>query len=376
MPPIMFDACADADATARFASPARGNHDSRSLRRMAAGHARPDNRRAAMQLVNTVLPFVGIMAGLLYALDHGVWAALLLAGPGAALLVRLFMIQHDCGHGSFFASRRANDWLGRSIGVLTLTPYASWRKDHAVHHATAGNLSRRGTGDVTTLTVREYLSSPPWRRFAYRLYRHPAVMFGIGPAFQFLVRHRVPTGSPRREGRAWASILGTNAAIVALGGLLARAVGLDALLLGYLPMFLIAASAGVWLFYVQHQFEGTYWADGRRWSFHAAALEGSSYYDLPAPLRWVTANIGFHHLHHLCSMIPNYRLRECFEQHAEFRSAGKRLTLRSSLKAARLSLWDEDHGALVTFRQARRAAAAAFPAAGSAGGVATAASAA
>lgn len=311
------------------------------------------------------------MAGLLYALDHGVWAALLLALPGAALLVRLFMIQHDCGHGSFFVSRRANNWLGRSIGVLTLTPYAHWRKDHAVHHATSGNLSRRGTGDVTTLTVREYLSGPPWRRLAYRLYRHPVVMFGIGPAYQFLVRHRVPTGSPRRERQAWISILGTNAVIVALGGLLIWAVGFDTLLLGYLPMFLIAASAGVWLFYVQHQFEDTHWAEERRWNFHTAALEGSSYYDLPDLLHWVTANIGFHHLHHLCSRIPNYRLRDCFEQNLELRAAAKRLTLRSSLKAARLSLWDESAGKLVTFRQAKHATTADLLATASVGGVAS-----
>jgi acyl-lipid omega-6 desaturase (Delta-12 desaturase) len=349
----MLDTHASAGVPDLSASPSpRANHDPRSLRRLTAEHARPDGRRAAVQLFNTALPFLGIMAGMFYALDHGAWAALLLAVPGAALLVRLFMIQHDCGHGSFFASRRANDWLGRAIGVLTLTPYAYWRKSHAVHHATSGNLDRRGTGDVTTLTVREYLASPLGRRLAYRLYRHPLVMFGIGPAYLFLVRHRIPTGNPRRERQAWVSILGTDAAIIALGGLLIWALGPVTFVLSYVPMFLTAASAGVWLFYVQHQFEDTHWADDRRWDFHVAALEGCSYYDLPDLLHWATANIGFHHIHHLCSKIPNYRLRDCFERHPEFRAAGKRLTLLSSLKSTRLSLWDEDGGKLVTFRHA------------------------
>jgi acyl-lipid omega-6 desaturase (Delta-12 desaturase) len=372
---MKFDTRASAGTTNHSASP-RPIRLSQPFRKIVAEYARPDSRRAAIQLLATAVPFFGILAGLLCALDHGIWAAMLLALPGAALLIRLFMIQHDCGHGSFFASRRANDWLGRAIGVLTLTPYAYWRKDHAVHHATSGNLSRRGTGDVTTLTVQEYLSSPAWRRLAYRLYRHPLVMFGIGPAYQFLVRHRVPTGSPWKERQAWVSILGTNAVLAALGGLLIRAVGLDTLLLGYLPMFLIAASAGVWLFYVQHQFESTHWADDRRWNFYVAALEGSSYYDLPDLLHWVTANIGFHHLHHLCSKIPNYRLRDCFEQNLELRTVAKRLTLLMSLKAARLSLWDEKAGKLVTFRHARQTAAADFLATGSAGAVAEAASAA
>jgi omega-6 fatty acid desaturase (delta-12 desaturase) len=262
------------------------------------------------------------------------------------------MIQHDCGHGTFFPSRRANDWLGRAIGVLTLTPYQFWRRSHAVHHASSGNLAKRGVGDVATLTVREYLALPRARRLLYRIYRHPLVIFGLGPAWLFIVRHRIPTGAMLRERAAWASVLGTNAALLLLGAALVMLLGWKVFLLGYLPMTLIGATAGVWLFYVQHQYEDTYWAPEQDWDFAAAALEGSSYYDLPGVLRWLTANIGFHHLHHLSSRIPFYRLRACFDAHREFRAA-RRLTLRSSLRTARLALWDEEARKLIAFGDLR-----------------------
>jgi omega-6 fatty acid desaturase (delta-12 desaturase) len=336
-----------------------GSRGVRSLRSIAADYTRPDGRRAAVQLLVTVLPFLALLGGLLYALDNGVWPALLLTIPGAALLVRLFMIQHDCGHGSFFRSRRANDWLGRAIGVATLTPYAYWRKNHAVHHATAGNLDRRGVGDVTTLTVREYLSSPAWRRLAYRLYRHPLIMFGVGPVYLFLVRHRIPSGSPLCERQGWISVLGTNAMIVLLGGLISWSLGIVTFLLGCLPIILLAAAVGVWLFYIQHQFEDTYGAAGPRWEFQSAALEGCSYYDLPRLLHWMTANIGFHHIHHLSSRIPSYRLRDCFDQNPEFRSA-RRLTLRGGFGCMWLSLWDEDSRRLVSFRHVAQRASTRF----------------
>lgn len=325
----------------------------RSWRQIVAPYAKPDRRRGIVQLLNTGLPFLGSMGAMLYALDHGIWAALLLAPVAAALLVRLFAIQHDCGHGAFFASRRANDRLGRVLGVLTLTPYAFWRRRHAVHHATSGNLDQRGVGDVTTVTLREYLSLPAWRRLLYRLYRHPLIMFGIGPAYQFVIRHRVPTGHPLRHRQDWFSVLGTNAMIAAVIVLAAVTVGLKPLLIGYLPVILLAASIGVWLFYVQHQFEDAYWETRPRWTFQAAALEGCSFYDLPRALHWITGHIGFHHIHHLSSKIPNYRLRECFEQNPEFQKA-KRLTLRNSLKCPRLALWDEERRKLVPFRGIRR----------------------
>lgn len=326
----------------------------RAWRKIIARHARPDTRRGIIQLLNTALPFLAVTAALIYGVYRDFWPAFALAIPAAALLVRLFMIQHDCGHGSFFRARWANNLVGRALGVLTLTPYGYWRRRHAVHHATSGNLDRRGTGDITTLTVTEYLALSRWQRLRYRVYRHPAVLFGIGPTFLFLIRHRIPTGNPfRGEGRAWLSILGTNAAIAALVAPVMLLVGVAPFVLAYMPVFLGAASIGVWLFYVQHQFEKTYWAPAPTWSYHAAALEGCSFYDLPRVLHWVTANIGFHHIHHLSSKIPNYRLRECFEQNPEF-AAAPRLTLRGSLRCARLAVWDEERRKLISFRQIRQ----------------------
>jgi acyl-lipid omega-6 desaturase (Delta-12 desaturase) len=325
----------------------------RPWREIIAPYAKPSGRHAAAQLLNTGLPFLVIMAGLFCGLDHGIWATLLLALPAAALVVRLFIIQHDCGHHSFFKSRRANDLLGRVIGVVTLTPYSFWRRTHALHHATSGNLDRRGTGDVATLTVREYLTRSAWRRLIYRLYRHPLVMFGIGPAYVFFIRHRIPTGNPFRYRQNWLSILGTNAVLAIIVTVIVLTIGLRPLLLGYMPVMLIAASIGVWLFYVQHQFENTYWAGEAEWRFETAALEGCSYYDLPRVLHWISGHIGLHHLHHLSSKIPNYRLRDCFEQNPEFWRA-KRLSLLSSLRCARLAVWDEQERKLIPFRNLRR----------------------
>ena len=328
-------------------------HDqaTRSWQEILAPYARSNARRAVGQLLNTGLPFLVLVAMLFYGAGRYGWAALPLAVPAAALLVRLFMIQHDCGHGSFFKSRRANDLLGRALGVLTLTPYAFWRRSHAIHHASSGNLDRRGVGDVTTLTVREYLALPTWRRLLYRIYRHPLVLFGIGPTYLFVIRHRIPRGSLFGRRQNWASILGTNVAIAAVLFMLVLTVGPRAFLLGYLPMILLASSMGVWLFYIQHQFADTYWAAEADWDFHAAALQGSSFYDLPRLLHWLTAYIGFHHIHHLSSKVPNYHLRACFEQTPELREA-KRVTLLDSLRCLRLALWDEEQRALVPFRDA------------------------
>ena len=334
------------------------SHDLRDfhrLRGLVAAFAAPDNGRAAGELLVTAAPFLGIMTALVVMVDRGYWAALVLAVPAAALLVRLFMIQHDCGHGAFFTRRSANDLTGRVIGVLTFTPYDSWRRRHAIHHATSGNLDRRGVGDLTTLTVGEYESRSPWQQRLYRLYRHPAVIFGVGPAVQFLLRHRLPGRDELPVAACWQSVLGTNLALLAIAAVLSGTVGLGALLASYLTVEVIAATVGMWLFYVQHQYDDAYWAQGSLWDFGAAALKGSSYYDLPAPLRWLTANIGFHHLHHLNSRIPFYRLAACFAAHPECRIA-KRLTLRSSLHTARLALWDEEARKLVSFRSAVKAA--------------------
>ena len=323
-----------------------------SWRKIVAPYLKPDGRRAAVQILNTGLPFLMAMAVILLGIHRGFWWVLLLTPAASFLLVRLFMFQHDCGHGCFFPSRRMNDLLGGVLGVLTLTPYASWRGDHAVHHASAGNLDRRGVGDVTTLTLEEYLALPPRRRLAYRLYRHPLVMFGIGPTRLFLISQRIPVGNPRRRWRDWLSVLGTDAALLAGAVLLLVLLGPLPLLLGWLPVTLMGATIGIWLFYVQHQFEDAYWRPKPSWDFVAAAVQGSSFYDLPRPLHWLTGNIGFHHVHHLSSRIPNYRLRACHEANPELQAV-PRLSLRQSVRCTRLALWDAQRRKLVSFRSVR-----------------------
>jgi len=334
-----------------YIAPSNSHRLSRSWPEIVAPYAKADYRRAVVQLINTGLPFLLLMAALIHGARWYPWLTSPLALPAIFLLVRLFIIQHDCGHGSFFASRRANDLLGRTIGVLTLTPYAFWRRSHAIHHASSGKLDRRGAGDITMLTVREYRALPLVRRFLYRTYRHPMVLFSLGPAYLFIIRNRIPTGNPLRQKKVWGSILGTNATLAAIVMIMLLTVGGRAFLLAYVPVILLAAATGMWLFYVQHQFEHAYWATGPDWDFHQAALQGSSFYDLPAMLHWLTGFIGFHHIHHICSKIPNYRLRDCFSQNPEFRAVS-RLTLRASLKCARLALWDEERQLLVSFRDA------------------------
>lgn len=340
------------------ADPLAGGPSSASWQRRLAPYCKPDARRAIQQLFATSLPFLISMAVLLYAMSRGFWYALALAVPAAIFLVRLFIIQHDCGHGSFFKSRRTNETLGLILSMLTMMPYVAWRRAHAAHHANSGNLDQRGTGDVTTLTVREYQSQSPWKRFLYRLYRHPAVLFGIGPAYLLLVRYRVPCGNPLRHWQQWLSILGTDIAAVASAVGLSALVGPGPFLLAWSTVLLLATSLGIWFFYIQHQFADTYWADSASWEFRAAAVEGSSFYDLPRVLHWLTGSIGFHHIHHLASKIPNYRLRACFDDNAEFQRA-KRVTLWTSIKSVKLALWDEERRKLVSFRQIRKPGAAA-----------------
>jgi omega-6 fatty acid desaturase (delta-12 desaturase) len=300
-----------------------------------------------------VLPFLLLMGTLIYGARSYPWLTFPFVVPAVFLLVRLFAIQHDCGHGSFFRSRLANDLLGRAIGLVTLTPYAFWRGSHAIHHASSGNLDRRGIGDITMLTKREYVALSPWRRLLYRAYRHPLVLFGLGPIYLFVIKNRIPTTNPFRHTKIWSSILGTNAGLGAIVMLMVLTVGGRAFLLAYLPVILLAASTGIWLFYIQHQFEHAYWAPGPNWDFHEAALKGSSFYDLPVVLHWLTGYIGFHHIHHVSSKIPNYRLRDCFKQNPEFHAA-RRLTILGSLKCLRLSLWDEEQRLMVSFRSASR----------------------
>jgi omega-6 fatty acid desaturase (delta-12 desaturase) len=314
----------------------------------------PSRSRSIVELAITAIPLVALWTAAWFAYSLGYWwLSLVIAVPAAGFIVRLFMIQHDCGHGSFFPHQQVNDWIGRVIGVVTLTPYDFWRRTHAIHHATAGNLDRRGIGDVDTLTVSEYRSRSRLGRLQYRLYRHPLVMFGLGPAYLFFLQQRLPVGMMRAGWLPWLSTMATNAAIAAIVAALIWLIGAKAFLLVHLPIMLLAASIGVWLFYVQHQFEQTSWNDTAGWDFHDAALHGSSHYDLPAVLRWFTANIGVHHVHHLCSRIPYYRLARVLRDHPELRGVG-RITLLESLGCVRLVLWDEQQRRLVSFREAAR----------------------
>jgi omega-6 fatty acid desaturase (delta-12 desaturase) len=312
----------------------------------------PSHMRSAIELLVTAVPFVLLWIAAWACLRWSYWLSLAVAVPAAGFLVRLFMIQHDCGHGAFFRQRLANDWTGRIIGVLTLTPYDHWRRSHAVHHASSGNLDHRGIGDVTTLTVGEYLATSRLRRLAYRLYRHPLVMFGLGPAYIFLVQHRYPAGEALRRWRSWVSPMATNTAIAALLVAAMWLVGVRPFLLVHLPIVLLAASIGVWLFYIQHQFEETFWARASTWTMPEAALHGSSHYDLPLVLRWFTANIGVHHVHHMCSRIPYYRLARVLHDHQELKDVG-RITLAQSIGCVRFALWDEARRKMISFRQLR-----------------------
>jgi omega-6 fatty acid desaturase (delta-12 desaturase) len=313
----------------------------------------PSVARSVFEIAITAVPFALLWLLAWASLGLGYWLTLLLAVPAAGFLVRLFMIQHDCGHGAFFRRRVTNDWVGRVIGTLTLTPYDFWRRTHAVHHASSGDLEHRGVGDITTLTVREYLGLPKWQRLGYWLYRHPIVMFVLGPAYLFIVQHRLPVGLMFRSGlEPWVSTMATNAGIAILVVATMWLVGVGPFLLVHLPIILLASSIGVWLFYVQHQFEETFWEKAPAWSVHEAALHGSSHYDLPRVLRWFTANIGVHHVHHLCSRIPYYRLPRVLRDYPELKGVG-RLTLLDSLGCVRLVLWDETCRRLISFRELR-----------------------
>lgn len=325
----------------------------RDLAQELARYRLPSLPRSIVEIVITAAPLAAGWLLMWLALRQGhFWLYLLLVLPTSGFLVRLFMIQHDCGHGAFFRTRAANDWTGRIIGVLTLTPYAYWRRTHAAHHASSGNLDRRGMGDVDTLTVSEYLTLSGWNRFRYRVYRHPAVILGVAPAYLFVVRNRLPFGLLRAGWQPWISVMSTNAAIAIISAGAIWLIGVGDFLLLYLPVTILAASIGVWLFYVQHQFEETAWANDPAWNVHEAALHGSSHYDLPKVLAWFTANIGVHHVHHLASRIPYYRLPQVLREHPELRNVS-RLTLLKSLGCIRLALWDEGRKRLVRFADLR-----------------------
>ena len=316
----------------------------------------PNPVRSTAELGATLVPFVGLWVVAWWALSLSGWLALAIAVLNGGFLLRLFAIQHDCGHASFFRSRTLSDWVGRGLGVLTLTPYDVWRRTHSIHHSAAGNLDARGIGDVHTLTVREYLGKSRLGRFGYRLYRNPLVLFGLGPGYLFLLQNRLPLGLMRSGWSYWLSAMGTNLVIAV--GLLAILWfgGIWALVLIFLPTSLVAASIGMWLFYVQHQFEDTSWDQSDDWQVHDAALNGSSHYVLPGLLRWFSANIGVHHVHHLYARIPFYRLPQVLKDHPELADA-QRLTLWQSLGCVKLQLWCEKRRRLVSLADAGQAAA-------------------
>jgi len=313
-----------------------------------------DTKRSVIQVVNSAVPFLLLWYAMYRSLEVGYWLTLLLAVPTAGFMMRLFIIQHDCGHGSFFKSRTARDWTGRIIGVLMLTPYDYWRKTHAYHHAHSGDLDFRGFGDVDTITVGEYLEMDWKGRFRYRLYRHPIVLFLLGPIWVFILKHRFPFDVPRDWTQAWRSVLWTNVAILGVLLVAHATIGVGTFLAVQLPATITSAIIGVWMFYVQHQFEHTYWAWHEQWDYYDASLYGSSHLVLPKPLQWISGNIGIHHVHHMSARIPNYKLQQAHDENPEFHQVTE-VRFRDTLKLINLALWDEETGELIRFKDLRRA---------------------
>lgn len=317
--------------------------------KVLARYREPDMTRSLFELGVTVVPFIGLWALAWWALSVSYFLTFAISVVNAAFLLRLFAIQHDCGHGAFFASRTASDWLGRALGVFTMTPYDVWRQAHSMHHSASGNLDKQGMGDIHTMTVEEYRALSWLRRLQYRVYRHPIILFGLAPGYLFLFQQRIPLGLMNSV-KYWVSAMATNLAIFVVLGCVLYFGGLMPVLLIFLPSTMLAATAGVWLFYVQHQFEETHWDRDEEWQIHDAALHGSSYYVMPPLLNWFSANIGIHHVHHLYSRIPFYRLPQVLRDNPEL-AQFNRLTIRESLATVKHHLWDESSRRLLTFRQ-------------------------
>jgi acyl-lipid omega-6 desaturase (Delta-12 desaturase) len=318
---------------------------------MIAPYQRSDLRRSVLQIINSVLPYIVLWSLMVWSLSISYWITLLLALPTAGFMVRTFIIFHDCGHGSFFQSQRTNTIVGRILGVLVLTPFDYWTRDHSIHHATAGDLDRRGVGDVDTLTVDEYLALSPWRKFIYRVLRNPFMMLLIGAPLVFLVVHRIHRRGVGKLERY--SVLLTDVALAVIAVILILTIGWKALLLVELPVLMLGTAVGVWMFYVQHQFEGVYWRRHSEWNYLESALLGASYYRLPKFLQWFTGNIGYHHLHHLAPRIPNYYLEKCQKFNQAF-DCVKPLTPRSSLKSLRLRMYDEASRQLIGYQELKQ----------------------
>jgi omega-6 fatty acid desaturase (delta-12 desaturase) len=316
---------------------------------IVARYAMPDLWRSIWQIVNSVAPFIVMWALMALSLRVGYWLTLLLSVPAAGFMVRMFIIFHDCCHGSFFKDRRANEITGNLLGVLVLTPFYQWQRDHSIHHATAGDLDRRGIGDVPTLTVKEYIALPWYKKVGYRILRNPLILFTVGSFIDFVVLQRFSTASAGPRERT--SVLWTNVLLAAVVVSLMGLVGWQAFLLVEVPILLIATSAGVWLFYVQHNFEGTYWEHHDKWEFFKVGISGSSFYKLPGILNWFTGNIGYHHIHHLSPKIPNYKLPVAYKENPLFHI--QPLTIPKSMKSLGYRLWDEERKMLVGFNVLR-----------------------
>jgi len=315
-----------------------------------APYARPNPRLSALDIASSVVPYLALWVAMYLSLSVSYWLTLLLAVPAAGFAVRTFIVFHDCTHGSFLGSKRANAWVGTTVGLVVFQCFRSWKLEHAIHHATAGDLDRRGTGDVDTITVAEY-ESKDWRgRLAYRLFRNPLVMFGIGPFVAMLIVPRIPEKGARPRIRN--SVLATNAALIVLVGAVCWLIGWQQYLEIQVPVLMISGATGIWLFYVQHQFEDVYWESADHWSYADAALRGSSYLKLPKVLQFFTGNIGLHHVHHLSARIPNYHLQRAHDDNPIFHDVPT-LSLLDGLRAVRLKLYDEDQGRMVTYAQAR-----------------------
>ena len=338
------------DAPAK-ATPAPRRFEASEWRAIIARYTGSDVVRSLTQAVVTLGLLVLAVGVGYWAMGRAWWLTVLMIFPIAGLLIRTFIIMHDCGHGSFLPWPKANDAIGFITGVLTFTPYAQWRREHALHHASSGDLDRRGFGDVTTLTVAEYRALSSWGRFKYRLYRHPFVLFGIGPLHMMVLQRFRTPGVASGKQQLW-NVWMTNAALVGVLAILGISLGWKAVFGLYIPAYYLAAAAGIWLFYVQHQFEEAYWERGKQWDYATAAITGSSHLRLPGVLNWFTGSIGLHHVHHLGPKIPNYRLRRAHEENPIFHAAPV-LTLRSAFRTLRLTLWDEERQRMIGFRELR-----------------------
>ncbi|RID82715.1 fatty acid desaturase [Peribacillus asahii] len=321
-----------------------------NLRKQIAPFEKSNVKTSVKQLVNTIPPFILLWVAAYYSLGISYWLSLALSIIASGFVIRIFIIFHDCCHQSFFKSRKANDVLGTITGIITLFPYEKWKRDHSIHHATSSNLNKRGTGDIWIMTVEEYVNASFWVRLQYRLYRNPLVMFGLGPAYLFLVSNRFNRKGARKKERMNTYV--TNVSVIVLYTLLCLAIGWQAFLMIHLPIMFVSGLLGIWLFYVQHQFEDSYFEEEENWDYVKAAIDGSSYYKLPKLLQWVTGNIGFHHVHHLSPKVPNYHLEKAHDSTPPLQQATT-ITIRSSLKALRFRLWDESRKTFVGFHEAK-----------------------